>query len=46
MALLPISNAEAKRTFTSLSYIKNKLRNSLLDENANDLLYIFKKKID
>ena len=43
--VIPISNAEIERTFSSFSYIKNKYRNRLLDENVNDLLYIFKKKI-
>ena len=43
--VIPISNAEIERTFLSFSYITNKYRNRLLDENVNDLLYIFKKKI-
>ena len=43
--VIPISNAEIEHTFSSFSYIKNKYRNKLLDENINDLLFIFKKKI-
>ena len=43
--VIPISNAEIERTFLSFSYIKNKYRNRLLNENVNDLLYIFKNKI-
>ena len=46
--ILPISNVEIERTFSSYGYLKNKLRNCLLDEKTNDLLplYIFKKISD
>ena len=44
--ILPISNVEIERKLSSYGYLKNKLRNCLLDENINDLLYIFKKISD
>ena len=44
-SILPISNAEIERVFSSYSFIKNKLRNKLLDEYTDDLLYVYKKNI-
>ena len=43
--IIPISNAEIERTFSTLAYLKNDLRNRLLDDTLNDLLFIFKQKI-
>ena len=43
--LLPISKVEVERTFSSYTYIKNKLHNSLLDENINELMYGYKKHL-
>ena len=42
---MPISNAEIERTFSSFTYIKNKYRNRLIDENCDNLLFVFKLKI-
>ncbi len=43
--ILPISNAEIERAFSSFSYIKNKLRTKLTNENCNDFLFIYRLKI-
>ena len=42
---LPISNAEVERVVSSFSFIKNKLRNSLLVSTADELLFVYKKSI-
>ena len=43
--VIPISKVEIEQILSSYSYIKNKFRNRLLDENMKNLFYIFKKKI-
>ena len=40
--ILPLSNAEIERCFSTLRFIKNYLRSTLLDENLNDLIFVFK----
>jgi hypothetical protein len=42
---MPISNSELERTVSNFGFIKNSLRNRLLDETTNDLLFIYKMKI-
>ena len=42
---MPISNAEIERTFSIFSFIKNKLKNCLLDEIVNDFNFIYKNKL-
>jgi len=39
--IIPISNAYIERCFSSLSYIKNELRNRLLDEHLIKLIFIY-----
>ncbi len=40
--ILPLSNAEIKRCFSTLNYIKTNLRSRTLGENLNDLIFVFK----
>lgn len=41
MITLPISTATAERSFSSLLYVKNKLRNSMLEDRLNHLAHIY-----
>ncbi len=43
--VIQISKAEIEQILSSYSYIKNKFRNRLLDENMKNLFYIIKKEI-
>jgi hypothetical protein len=45
-SVLPISNAGIERTFSSLSFIKSKLRNRLLDPNLESLLFVYNFQIN
>ena len=38
--VLPISNASIERVFSSVSFIKNKYRNRLLNDTLDNILFV------
>ena len=39
--ILPVATASVERVFSSMSYVKNKLRNKMGDEYSNNFLVTF-----
>jgi hypothetical protein len=42
--ILPIATASVERVFSSMKYVKNKLRNKMDDEYLNNYLVTFMKR--
>jgi hypothetical protein len=42
--ILPIATASVERVFSSMKYVKNKLRNKIDDEYLNNYLVTFMKR--
>ena len=44
--ILPCSNGAIESTISSFSFIKNKFRSKLTNDNSNNLLFDYKLRID